>query len=60
AESAVCAYLSWIALIGVGINGVWHVRMADPAAALAVVPIILYEGREALRGRPCGCGACGI
>ena len=27
---------------------------ADPAAALAVIPLILWEGKEAIRGKPCG------
>jgi divalent metal cation (Fe/Co/Zn/Cd) transporter len=55
AESALCAYLSVIALIGLGINAIWHVRCADPIAALVIVPLILWEGSEAMRGRACGC-----
>src|SRR5450432_2987634 len=46
AESALCAYLSVIALIGLGINAIWHLRWADPLAALVIVPLILWEGRE--------------
>jgi divalent metal cation (Fe/Co/Zn/Cd) transporter len=55
AESALCAYLSVIALIGLGINAIWHIRWADPVAALVIVPVILWEGREAMRGKACGC-----
>jgi len=55
AESALCAYFSVISLIGVAVNTFWHVAWADPAAALAVTPLIVTEGRAALRGRPCGC-----
>ena len=55
AQSALCAYLSLIALAGLAINAIWHVRWADPIAALAVLPLIVLEGREAIRGRPCGC-----
>ena len=55
AESAVCAYLSVVALVGVGVNTVWHISWADPAAALVIVPLIVWEGREAMRGKPCGC-----
>jgi divalent metal cation (Fe/Co/Zn/Cd) transporter len=55
AQSALCAYLSLIALAGLAINAIWHVKWADPMAALAVLPLILWEGREALRGRACGC-----
>jgi divalent metal cation (Fe/Co/Zn/Cd) transporter len=55
AESALCAYLSVIALVGLGVHAIWHVSWADPVAALAIIPLILYEAREALRGKPCGC-----
>src|SRR6266849_1275604 len=55
AESALCAYLALIALVGLGINAIWHLRWADPVAALVIVPLILREGREALRGKACGC-----
>lgn len=55
AESAVCAYLSVVALVGVGVNTVWHTSWADPVAALVIVPLIVREGREAMRGKACGC-----
>jgi divalent metal cation (Fe/Co/Zn/Cd) transporter len=55
AESALCAYLSVIALIGLGLNAIWHIRWADPLAALVIVPLILWEGREAMHGKACGC-----
>ena len=55
AESALCGYLSLIALAGLVVNAVWHVTWADSAVALAIVPIVIWEGREALRGKPCGC-----
>jgi divalent metal cation (Fe/Co/Zn/Cd) transporter len=55
AESALCAYLALVALVGLGINAIWHLRWADPIAALVIVPLILQEGREALRGKACGC-----
>jgi divalent metal cation (Fe/Co/Zn/Cd) transporter len=50
AESAVCAYLSVVALLGVGVNTLWHISWADP-----VEPLIVWEGREAMRGKPCSC-----
>ena len=34
AQSALCAYLSLIALAGLAINAIWHVKWADPIAAL--------------------------
>ncbi len=55
AESALCAYLSVIALVGLGINAIWHIRWADPLAALLIVPLILWEGRQSMRGKACGC-----
>jgi divalent metal cation (Fe/Co/Zn/Cd) transporter len=48
-------YLSLIALAGLTINAIWHVKWADPVAALAVLPLIVWEGREAVRGKACGC-----
>jgi divalent metal cation (Fe/Co/Zn/Cd) transporter len=55
AESALCAYLALVALIGLGINAIWHIWWADPIAALVIVPLILREGWEAMRGKACGC-----
>jgi divalent metal cation (Fe/Co/Zn/Cd) transporter len=57
AESAVCGYLALIALAGLVVNAIWGVRWADPIAALALVPFILREGWEAVRGKPC-CDLC--
>jgi divalent metal cation (Fe/Co/Zn/Cd) transporter len=54
AESALCAYLSLVALAGLGVNAIWHLRWADPIAALVIVPLILREGWEAMRGKACG------
>jgi divalent metal cation (Fe/Co/Zn/Cd) transporter len=55
AEAALCAYLSLIALVGLGMNAVWHIRWADPLAALLITPLIVWEGREAIRGKSCEC-----
>jgi len=55
AQSALCAYLSLIALAGLAINAIWHVKWADPVAALVVLPLIVWEGREDIRGKTCGC-----
>ena len=51
AQSALCAYLSLIALAGLAINAIWHVKWADPVAALAVLPLIVWEGRKPCAGR---------
>jgi divalent metal cation (Fe/Co/Zn/Cd) transporter len=53
AESALCAYLSLVALVGLGVNAIWHVTWADPVAALAIVAVIVREGWEAMRGKAC-------
>jgi divalent metal cation (Fe/Co/Zn/Cd) transporter len=53
AESAVCGYLALIALAGLTINAVWRVRWGDPVVALALLPIIIREGGEAWKGKPC-------
>jgi len=55
AESALCAYLSLVALVGLGVNAIWHVTWADPVAALVIVPIIVREGWETMRGKACSC-----
>jgi divalent metal cation (Fe/Co/Zn/Cd) transporter len=55
AESALCAYLSLIALAGLAVRAVWHLAWADPAAALLITPLIVWEAREAIRGKACGC-----
>ena len=48
-QTSLCAYLSIIALAGVGLNAVAGWWWADPVAALAMVPIILKEGLEGVR-----------
>jgi divalent metal cation (Fe/Co/Zn/Cd) transporter len=55
AESALCAYLSLVALLGLGVNAVWHVMWADPVAALVIVPLIVREGWQAMLGKACSC-----
>jgi len=55
AQSALCAYLSLIALAGLAINVIWHVKWADPIAAVGVLPLIIWEGQEAVRGKARGC-----
>lgn len=54
-QSATCAYLALIALIGLGVNAMFHVAWFDSAAALAAVPVLLKEGRSAWKGQTCNC-----
>jgi divalent metal cation (Fe/Co/Zn/Cd) transporter len=49
-QTSLCAYLSVIALAGVALNTLLGWWWADPVAALAMVPIIAWEGAEGLRG----------
>jgi divalent metal cation (Fe/Co/Zn/Cd) transporter len=53
AESAVCGYLALIALAGLVVNEIWKVSWADPVAALALLPLIVREGWEARKRKPC-------
>jgi divalent metal cation (Fe/Co/Zn/Cd) transporter len=55
AQSVLCAYLSLIALTGLAVNAIWHAKWADPIAALLIVPLVLWEGWESIRGKPCDC-----
>jgi divalent metal cation (Fe/Co/Zn/Cd) transporter len=52
-ESAVCGYLALIALVGLAVNEIWGVRWADPVAGLALLPLVVREGWEAMKGNPC-------
>jgi divalent metal cation (Fe/Co/Zn/Cd) transporter len=54
-QSALCAYLSLIALVGLAVNAIWHMAWADPVAALLIIPLVLREGWLAIRGKPCNC-----
>jgi divalent metal cation (Fe/Co/Zn/Cd) transporter len=55
AESALCGYLSIVALVGLVANAFWSIRWADPVAALCVIPLVAREGWQALKGKPCDC-----
>lgn len=52
-QTDLCAYLSAILLGGLALNAACGWWWADPAAALVMVPIIVREGTQALRGRAC-------
>jgi divalent metal cation (Fe/Co/Zn/Cd) transporter len=49
-ETAVCSFLSLSLVVGLGANALWGWWWADPAAALTMVPLMVKEGSEALRG----------
>lgn len=54
-QSATCAYLAAITLVGLGVNAAFHIRWIDSIAALAALPIVVTEGLRAMRGEGCGC-----
>lgn len=54
-QTDICAYLSVIVIVGLGLNYLFGWWWADPIAALCMVPIIGYEGVQALRGHGCHC-----
>ena len=58
-QTELCTYLSAILLVGLILNALFGWWWADPVAALVMVPIIVKEGIEGLRGESC-CdeGAC--
>ena len=52
-QTELCTYLSAILLGGLLLNAFFGWWWADPVAALIMVPIIVKEGVEALRGETC-------
>ena len=50
-QTDICMYLSGLLLIGLALNAWLGWWWADPACALLMVPLIVWEGRETLRGR---------
>lgn len=57
-QTDICAYLSAILLGGLLLNALFGWWWADPVAALVMIPIIVKEGVEALRGETCCEGTC--
>jgi len=55
-ETFTCGYLSWVLLAGLAANALLHWWWLDGAAALAVVPLLVKEAREAMSGK---CACCG-
>ena len=55
AESSLCGYMAWIAVGGLVVNALWNKPWADPIAALALTPLILREGWEAVHSSRLGC-----
>ena len=49
-EAFTCGHLSWALLAGLAANAAFHWWWLDGVAALAVVPLLVKEGREAMDG----------
>lgn len=54
-QSATCAWLAAGTLAGLAANAFFHLRWVDSVSALAVLPILVIEGRRAMRNESCGC-----
>ena len=52
-ETLACSYLSFALLLGLVANAAAGWWWADPVAALLMVPWLIKEGREGLRGEGC-------
>lgn len=57
-QTDLCVYLSAISLGGLALNALFGWWWADPAAALLMIPIIVNEGIEGLRGETCCDDGC--
>lgn len=57
-QSDVCSWLSAVTLVGLGLRATRGWWWADPAAALALVPLIAIEGIAMLRARGIADGCC--
>lgn len=54
-QSATCAYLALVTLLGLVVNLLFHLPFVDSLAALLCVPLLVKEGKSAWRGDICAC-----
>jgi len=54
-QSATCAYLAAIALLGLGVRALFHIAWFDSLAALFAVPLLVKEGSDAWHGKDGTC-----
>jgi divalent metal cation (Fe/Co/Zn/Cd) transporter len=52
-QTLLCAYLSAVLLVGLGLNSLFGWNWADPVAALVIAAVAVKEGRDAWRGDIC-------
>jgi len=55
-ETFTCGYLAWVLLAGLALNAMTRWWWIDSIGSLAIVPLLLREGYEAISDR--GCSAC--
>jgi divalent metal cation (Fe/Co/Zn/Cd) transporter len=59
-QNLLCGYLATAVLVGLLANALLGVWWLDPLVALGIAGVAVYEGRKALRGENCACGACAV
>ena len=52
-QSATCAYIALITLLGLAANAIFHIAWFDPLASVVAIPLLIKEGRTARRGHLC-------
>lgn len=57
-QNLICAYLASAVLVGLLANTLFGIWWLDPAVALGISGLAVWEGRRAWRGESCECGAC--
>lgn len=55
-QSATCAWIALLSLLGLAANALFHIPWLDSIAALVIIPFLVRDGRSAIRGEMCGCG----
>jgi divalent metal cation (Fe/Co/Zn/Cd) transporter len=53
-----CAYLAAAVLLGLLANNVFGLWWLDPAVALCIAGLAVWEGRRSWRGEGCKCAGC--
>ena len=57
-QNLLCAYLAAAVLVGLLANNLIGLWWLDPLVALGISGVAVWEGRRAMRGESCDCGAC--
>ncbi len=57
-QNLICAYLALAVLTGLLVNTLFGIWWLDPAVALGISGLAIWEGRRSWRGESCECAAC--